>query len=165
MNFSPFFMPLPVGIWHVNFTVRTSIRPINVRHQYWEQSMGMIWNWVCSFIMMGCIVGVTVVTVANQLPVRRGYTCPMDTFPLVLSTFMSSVFSAYITYKSMISQHDLFTISVLDGNFTPKHKLFLLQKCFKINAKFLYWNTCIPLTTFVFQKQYFPHFFRIFTPS
>jgi hypothetical protein len=25
MNFSPFFMPLPVGVWHVSFTVRTSI--------------------------------------------------------------------------------------------------------------------------------------------
>jgi hypothetical protein len=42
----------------------------------------------------------------------------------------------------------------------PVYKLFLLQKCYKINAKFLYWNTCIPLTTFVFQKQYYPHFFQ-----
>jgi len=114
MNFSPFLMPLPVGVWHVSFTVRTS----HTSHKFssaqtWERSMGMIWNLVCSFSMMGCIVGVTFVTVAHQLPVRRGHTCPMDTFLLVLSTFMSSVFSACITFKSMISQHNLFTISVL----------------------------------------------------
>jgi hypothetical protein len=52
--------------------------------------------------MMGCIMGVTFVTDAHQLPVRRGHACPMDTFLLVLSTLMSSVFSAYITFKSMI---------------------------------------------------------------
>jgi hypothetical protein len=51
--------------------------------------------------------------VHNQLPVRRGNTCPMDTFLLGLSTFMSSVLSACITFKSMIRQHNLFTISLL----------------------------------------------------
>jgi hypothetical protein len=106
------FMPLPVGVWHVSFTVRTS----HTSHKFssaktWERSMGMIL--VCSFSMMGCIVGVTFVTVARQLPVKRGHTCPMHIFLLVLSTFMSSVFSAYITFKSMIRQYNLFAISVL----------------------------------------------------
>ena len=79
--------------------------------------MGMIWNLVCSFSMMNCIVCRTFIVVGLQLPVQQGHTCPMDTFLLVVHHFHCfRYFLLHIQNMLIIWIHVLYLLSTFFQN-------------------------------------------------
>jgi hypothetical protein len=124
---------------------------INVRHQNWEQSVWMIWNWVCSFTMMGCIVGVNFVTVANQLPVRRGHVHIKSCWNRNKNTLLIRYNR---TWKVHIKSIFLDIFNNLDPIFNKKFSS-LAWKSWKKWGKYCFWKTKVVRGIHVFQYKNF----------